>query len=325
MTSYTDKGPKPERGRFLDFGHVTFWVGNAKQAAAHYCARLGFEPLAYSGLETGNRQVASHVVKQNDIHFVFKSMLEPYKPSEMGDHLVKHGDGVKDVAFLVEDLQGIFERAVQNGAKVVREPWEESDEAGTVKFATIQTYGDTTHTFVDRSGYTGLFLPGYKKAPLTDPLLDNLPKPVLNRVDHIVGNQPELEMTNVAEWYEKMLQFHRFWSVDDSQLHTEFSALRSIVVTNYEETVKMPINEPASSNKRAKSQIQEYVDYYGSAGVQHIALSTDDIINAVTNLRARGQHFLNVPKKYYVNLRERLKNSKVVVEEDLDVLEKLNI
>ncbi|CAH1800461.1 unnamed protein product, partial [Owenia fusiformis] len=324
-TSYTDKGPKPEAGKFLCFDHVTFWVGNAKQAAAHYCARLGFEPFAYQGLETGCRDVASHVVKQNKIIYIFKSQLEPNKPKAMCDHLTKHGDGVKDVAFAVEDLDAIVKKAEDKGATVLRAPWEESDESGTVRFAMVQTYGDTTHTFVDRSKYNGLFLPGYKEPKFGDPLVQTLPKVGLNFIDHLVGNQPLEEMEPAASWYEKNLMFHRFWSVDDTQIHTDYSALKSIVVTNYEETIKMPINEPAVNTKRAKSQIQEYVDYYGGAGVQHIAMNTDDIITTISNLRARGQVFLDIPDRYYTNLKERLKSSKVNVKQDLAVLQKLKI
>jgi len=220
-TTYKDKGPKPERGRFLKFDHVEWWVGNAKQAASHYCARFGFEPFAYQGLETGSRKVAAHVVKQKDTLFVFKSA------------------------------------------------------------------------------------------------------PNIYNIDHIVGNQPDLTMEDAAAWYERNLMFHRFWSVDDSQIHTDYSALRSIVVTNFEETIKMPINEPAPGKK--KSQIQEYVDYYGSAGVQHIALRSHDIIKTITNLRARGQEFLNIPDSYYDLLRKRLANSKVKVKEDLAKLQELKI
>jgi 4-hydroxyphenylpyruvate dioxygenase len=324
MTSYTDKGPKPESGKFLDFAHITFWVGNAKQAASYYCSRLGFAPFAYKGLETGNRDVASHAVKQNGIVFVFCSQLNPNEPKEFCEHLVKHGDGVKDVAFSVEDLDGIYKRAIEKGAKSVREPWEESDEFGTVRFAKVQTYGDTTHTFLDKANYKGWFLPGFAKPRgAEDPLTKMLPDCMLQRVDHIVGNQPDQEMTDVAKWYEEMLTFHRFWSVDDSQIHTEYSSLRSIVVTNYEETIKMPINEPAAGKR--KSQIQEYVDYYGGAGVQHIAMSTPDIIATIENMRARGQQFLEVPDKYYDNLRERLKTAKITIKEDLDRLQKLRI
>ncbi|XP_046562576.1 4-hydroxyphenylpyruvate dioxygenase-like [Haliotis rubra] len=323
MTTYTDKGPKPESGRFVTFDHVTFWVGNAKQAASFYCARMGFEPFMYMGLETGNRDIAAHAIKQNKIIFVFQSMLEPNKPKEFGDHLVKHGDGVKDVAFEVEDLDAIFKRAVQRGAMVVKEPWEESDENGTLRMALIQTYGDTTHTLIDRSDYKGPFLPGYRPVSNGDPLTSLLPKIDLQIIDHIVGNQPDSTMTNVAEWYEKNLMFHRFWSVDDSQIHTNYSSLRSIVVTNYEETIKMPINEPAPGKR--KSQIQEYVDYYGGAGVQHIAMKSTDIIQTISNLRARGMQFIQVPDTYYTNLRKQLANSKVKIIEDLDKLQSLNI
>lgn len=323
MTTYTDKGPKPPAGKFLHFDHLTFWVGNAKQAASYYCTRMGFTPLGYQGLETGSRKIAAHVVQQDKIRFVFKSFYEPDGDAEMGAHLARHGDGVKDIAFSVEDLDAIFERAKERGAKVIREPWEESDENGTVRFATVQTYGDTTHTFVDRSKYTGPFLPGYR-APLShDNLLDILPPCQLGFVDHVVGNQPDLQMESAVEWYTKCLMFHRFWSVDDSQIHTQYSALRSIVVTNYEETIKMPINEPANGLK--KSQIQEYVDYYGSAGVQHIALNTSDIITAITNLKKRGAEFLCVPDTYYDQLREKLKYSKVKIAEDLSVLQELKI
>ncbi|PIN98812.1 hypothetical protein AB205_0121360, partial [Aquarana catesbeiana] len=174
----------------------------------------------------------------------------------MGEHLIKHGDGVKDVAFQVEDCEFLFQKAKERGAVVVKEPWIEEDQGGKVKYAVLQTYGDTTHTLVEYLGpYQGLFLPSFKEPLFRDPMLASL--------------------------YQNCLLFHRFWSVDDKQVHTEYSALRSIVVTNYEETIKMPINEPAPGKK--KSQIQEYVDYYDGAGVQHIALNTSDIIKAVSN------------------------------------------
>ncbi|XP_049721833.1 4-hydroxyphenylpyruvate dioxygenase isoform X3 [Elephas maximus indicus] len=277
MTTYSDKGVKPERGRFLHFHSVTFWVGNAKQAASFYCSKMGFKPLAYRGLETGSREVVSHVIKHGKIVFVLSSALNPWN-KEMGDHLVKHGDGVKDIAFEVEDCNYIVQKARERGAKIVREPWVEQDKCGRVKFAVLQTYGDTTHTLVEKINYTGCFLPGFEAPTFMDPLLSKLPSCNLEIIDHIVGNQPDQEMASASEWYLKNLQFHRFWSVDDTQVHTEYSSLRSIVVTNYEESIKMPINEPAPGKK--KSQIQEYVDYNGGAGVQHIALRTQDIITA---------------------------------------------
>ncbi|XP_067050334.1 4-hydroxyphenylpyruvate dioxygenase-like [Acropora muricata] len=325
MTTYTDKGEKPEVGSFIAFHHITFWVGNAKQAASYYCNKMGFEPFRYKGLETGSREIVSHAVKQDKIIFVFQSPLNPSgKITEiMGKHLLTHGDGVKDVAFEVEDCISLYKAALKRGALSVHEPWEETDDDGMVTFATVQTYGDTTHTFVERKGYNGLFLPGYKSPISEDCYLAKLPPGNLNFIDHVVGNQPENEMVSIAEWYEKNLQFHRFWSVDDKQVHTEYSALRSIVVTNWEETIKMPINEPAPGKR--KSQIQEYVDYYGSAGVQHIALNTSDIIAAVSNLKERGMEFLTIPDTYYENLRARLKDASITVNENLDVLQQLKI
>uniref|UniRef100_A0A915KDS3 4-hydroxyphenylpyruvate dioxygenase n=1 Tax=Romanomermis culicivorax TaxID=13658 RepID=A0A915KDS3_ROMCU len=320
----SEAGAKPEHGKFLHFDHLRFWVGNAKQAALWYCVNFGFEPWAYKGLETGSRDVVAHVIRQNKIFFVFESALIP-DSKEMGDHLIKHGDGVKDVAFEVEELGDIIKHAKTKGAKIIKDIHEISDENGSVKMAILQTYGDTTHTLIDKCNYRGPFLPGYSKPIFVSPLLNNLAKPNLNFIDHVVGNQPDLEMENVAKWYENNLQFHRFWSVDDSIIHTDYSALRSIVVANWEETIKMPINEPAYGKKRAVSQIQEYVDYYGGAGVQHIALNTSDIISAINVLKARGVEFLTVPDVYYDHLREKLKSAKIKVQEDLDKLQKLKI
>ncbi|KAG5898153.1 hypothetical protein JTB14_034009 [Gonioctena quinquepunctata] len=321
MTSYSDKGARPTNGRFLYFDHLTFYVGNAKQAASYYITRLGFEPIAYKGLESGSRDYVYHAVRQNQIVFVFVS---PYEPNEkdLNQHLMKHGDGVKDIAFAVENLEGIVSKAKEKGARIVKNIWEESDFHGTVRFATIQTYDDTTHTFVDRSLYRGAFLPGFIQCS-EDPLGKICPPGKLDFIDHVVGNQPDGAMESIAKWYENVLQFHRFWSVDDSQIHTEFSSLRSIVMANWEENIKLPINEPAVGKK--KSQIEEYVEYYGGAGVQHIALNTQDIITSVRNLKARGVQFLWVPDTYYDNLRERLKQSKVKIAEELDILQELRI
>ncbi|CAF3459906.1 unnamed protein product [Rotaria socialis] len=304
------------------FDHVTFWVGNALQAASWYCIRFGFTPYMYKGLETGTRDVVSHVIKQNQIVFIFQSALAPNN-AQQGHHLMCHGDGVKDVAFSVNNLDLVVEKARTNGATIVKEIWSENDDHGTVRMACVQTYGDTTHTLIDRSAYKGDFLPHFKPHTIDDALLNRLSDTNLKFVDHIVGNMPNNEMEATVQWYEKTFQFHRFWSVDDAVLHTNYSSLRSIVIANGQETVKMPINEPASGKR--KSQIQEYVDYYGSAGVQHIALNTSDIITSVSRMRERGLHFLQVPKSYYTDLRERLQHSKVNISEDLDTIEKLHI
>ncbi|KAK1882562.1 4-hydroxyphenylpyruvate dioxygenase [Dissostichus eleginoides] len=228
----------------------------------------------------------------------------------MGEHLVKHGDGVKDIAFQVEDCDFLVKTAKERGAVIVKEPWVEQDSQGRIKCAVLQTYGDTTHTLVSTSVPTKAFLPGYKEPLFKDPLLAKLP---------LADDQ----MVPVTNWYEKCLMFHRFWSIDDKQIHTQYSSLRSVVVTNYEETIKMPINEPARGKKM--SQIQEYVDYNGGPGAQHIALNTSDIIQAVVNLRARGMEFLSAPDKYYDNLRLNLKTAKIKVKEDLDRLQELKI
>ncbi|XP_032823390.1 4-hydroxyphenylpyruvate dioxygenase [Petromyzon marinus] len=322
MTTYTEKGEKHARGKYLSFDHVRLWVGNAKQAATFYCTRLGCEELAYRGLETGSREVVSHVVRQDKIIFVFQSALNPGN-KEMGAFAEKHGDAVKDVAFTVEDCDALVQVARERGAHIVKEPWVEEDEFGTVKFAVLQTYGDTTHTLVERSAYKGLFLPGFRAPLIRDPMLPTLPQCHLKFIDHIVGNMPENNMESVVEWYHRNLLFHRFWSVDDKQIHTEYSSLRSIVVSNYEETIKMPINEPAISKR--KSQIQEYVDYNGGAGVQHIALNSSDIITSIVNLKERGMEFMSVPDTYYDLLYEKLACAKIKVVEDLDKLRELKI
>lgn len=318
-----DKGPKPEKGAFLSFDHLTFYVGNAKQAAAWYCTRFGFKHYLYQGLETGERNVVSHVIKQDKIIFVFKSALNPNN-KEISDELNAHGDYVKDISFSVNDIEYLVDRAKEHGAVVVKPVSLISDKQGFVKMATIKTYGDVTHTLIDRSNYKGEFLPGFTPHHSSqDPLDSILPKPDLHFIDHLVGNQPDDAMVPVTEWYEKALQFHRFWSVDDSMIHTKYSSLRSIVVTNYEETIKMPINEPASGLR--KSQIQEFCDYNGGPGIQHIALRSYDIIDSVKKLRERGVDFLQSPDSYYASLKERLKQSKVKIIEDLDVLQKNSI
>ncbi|PIO40643.1 hypothetical protein AB205_0088390 [Aquarana catesbeiana] len=283
MTSYTDKGEK---------------------AASFYCNKMGFEPLAYKGLETGSRELVSHVAKQDKIIFVFISPLTPGN-QEFGEHLQKHGDGVKDVAFEVEDCDFLVQKARERGAVIVKEPWIEEDKYGRVKFAIIQTYGDTTHTLIENLDYKGIFLPGFHPPLFLDPLLPKLPNCTLNFIDHVVGNQPDDEMVPVVDWYQKTLLFHRFWSVDDKQLHTDFSALRSIVVANYEETIKMPINEPASGKR--KSQIQ----------VSHC--------NFAVYIRGKPVQLTASDLAIITTLRENLQTAKIQVKENIDILEELKI
>lgn len=320
---------RPEIGKFFGFDHVIFWVGNARQAASYYTTRFGFEYLAYQGLETGQRNVATHVVKNGKIIFAFATTYGPYenKDETMAKHLAQHGDGVRDMALTVEDAKKVYDLAVSRGAQSVAEPKTLTDEHGSVIIASVKTYGDTIHTFVQRivdgKEYKGAFLPGYKDHFLKDPINEVLPATNLDIIDHIVGNQHENEMVPTAEWYEKILEFHRFWSIDDKMMHTEYSALNSIVMADFDETVKLPINEPAKGKK--KSQIQEYCDFYVGAGVQHLALRTENIIEAVSALRKRGVEFLSIPKSYYENFRKALPNLTVEVKEDIDMIEKLGL
>ena len=242
---------------------------------------------------------------------------------EVQEHLEMHGDAVKDVAFEVDDVRGIFAEAIRNGARVIRQPFELSDEDGIVICATIATYGDTTHTLVQRNQYRGAFWPRYRRTTIVEPTEAFLPPITLEAIDHCVGNQDWDQMTAACDYYEKALGFHRFWSVDDKDISTEFSALRSIVMASPNELIKMPINEPAPGKRR--SQIEEYVDFYGGAGVQHIALRTTDIISTVTNLKARGVVFINVPGAYYDAMIVRLKGTGLKLNENFETLKKLNI
>ena len=295
------------------FDHCEFYVSNAKQAAHYYRSCLGFQPIAYQGLETGNREKVSYVLKQNQIRFVLSSPLVP--GTKMGHHIDKHGDGVKDISFSVDHAENAWEKTTANGAESVSKPKMIEDEKGEAIVATIKTYGDTTHTFIERKNYNGVFLPGYQVMDV-----DVVADPIgIFHIDHVVGNQPDGEMQSVCDFYEKVFGWHRFWSVDDKDVSTDYSSLRSIVMANENEKIKMPINEPAGGLK--KSQIQEFVEYYAGAGVQHIAMSTKNIIETVTKLRANGVDFLPTPKSYYETLKARIGD----FEEDINILAELGI
>ncbi|KAH7015374.1 Glyoxalase/Bleomycin resistance protein/Dihydroxybiphenyl dioxygenase [Ilyonectria destructans] len=338
-TQQTNLAVQPQ-GNFSGYDHVTWWVGNAKQAASYYTTLFGFKTIAYRGLETGSRYFSSYVVTNNDVRFVFTSPLrseahfpddEPISFSdrkllkEIHAHLERHGDAVKDVAFEVDNVEGVYNKAVEQGAVAVQGPTASKDaEHGSVTTAVICTYGDTTHTLISRQNYTGPFLPGFR--PWTKEIVSSsLPEVPLARIDHCVGNQGWNEMVSACAFYEQCLSFHRFWSVDDSEICTEFSALSSIVMASPNNIVKMPINEPAPGKK--KSQIEEYVIFNSGAGVQHIALLTPDIITSVTALRARGVEFINVPTTYYDTMRKRLKSERRnwELKEEFATLERLNI
>jgi 4-hydroxyphenylpyruvate dioxygenase len=302
----------------LGTDYVEFYVGNAKQAAHFYKTAFGFQSLAYAGLETGVRDRASYVLKQDKIRLVLTTALT--SDSAIGDHVKKHGDGVKVIALWVDDAKKSFEETTKRGAKVYMEPVVEKDEYGEVVRAGIYTYGETVHMFVERKNYKGTFLPGYVEWKS-----DYNPTSVgLKYVDHMVGNVGWNQMNIWVKWYEEVMGFVNFLSFDDKQIHTEYSALMSKVMSNGNGRIKFPINEPAKGNKR--SQIEEYLDFYEGSGVQHIAIATDDIIATVTELRARGIEFLSAPPRaYYEDIPSRLGVHMKMMHEDIDTIEKLAI
>ncbi|PGH27275.1 4-hydroxyphenylpyruvate dioxygenase [Polytolypa hystricis UAMH7299] len=324
---------------YVGFDHITWYVGNAKQAASYYISRMGFNQIAYLGPETGSRFVTSYVVVNGGVKFVLTSPVrgpprdgedddisegERELLTEIHEHLTKHGDGVKDVAFRVKgNLRAIWEKAVAHGAQPVKAPEVIKHMGGRIEVAIIGAYGDTTHTLVNRERYTGCFLPGYTPVVAPDPINRYLPIIDFIEIDHCVGNQPWYGVDKAVKFYEDCLDFHRYWTVDDRNMCTDFSAMRSVVIASPNEVIKMPLNEPAIGKK--KSQIEEFVDYYNGAGVQHIAFRTNDIVAAVANLRERGVTFLSVPDVYYTTIRQRLKDAGMVLSESIDRLQKLHI
>ncbi|MBP7679230.1 MAG: 4-hydroxyphenylpyruvate dioxygenase [Bacteroidales bacterium] len=293
--------------------YVEYYVGNAKQAAYYYMTAFGFQPLAYSGLETGNKEKTSYVLVQDKIRFVFTTSLVP--DSEIGEHVKKHGDGVKVVALWVDDATSAFNETVKRGAKPYLDPVKEQDAMGHVVRSGIHTYGETVHIFVERKDYRGAFLPGFSKwepAYRTEPI-------GLKYVDHMVGNLGWGEMNKWAKFYEDVMGFKQLISFDDKDISTEYTALMSKVMSNSNGYIKFPLNEPAEGKK--KSQIEEYIDFYGGAGVQHVAMATDNIIHTVSELKKRGVEFLYVPGTYYEDVLDRVGH----IDEDLKPLKDLNI
>jgi 4-hydroxyphenylpyruvate dioxygenase len=292
---------------------VEFYVGNARQAAHYYQSAFGFQLVGYRGPETGTRDRASYLLQQSKIRLVLTSALS--SDGEIAAHVDKHGDGVRDIALWVDDARDAYRKAVQRGATPLHEPKVLKDEKGEVIIAAIRIYGDTIHSLVERRNYRGLFMPGFvERKPHYQPSDVGL-----LYVDHCVGN---VELGKMNEWvgfYEKVMGFKNLITFDDEDISTEYSALMSKVMANGNERIKFPINEPAQGKK--KSQIDEYLEYYGGPGVQHLALATNDIIAAVTSLRDRGVEFLKTPTSYYRQLQSRVGK----IDEPLDVLEDLGI
>ncbi len=308
----------PEAEDFLPLlgtDYVEFYVGNAKQAAHYYKTAFGFQSYAYAGLETGLKDRTSYVLKQDKIRLVLTTPMPNGQNKEIFDHIQKHGDGVKVVALWVDDATKSWEETTKRGAKSFFKPIKEEDKNGSVIRSAIKTYGDTVHVFVERKNYKGLFLPKFEKWE------SNLnPKGVgLRYIDHMVGNVGWNEMNIWAEFYNKTMGFANLITFDDKDISTQYTALMSKVMTNGNGRVKFPINEPAEGAK--KSQIEEYLDFYGGPGVQHIAVATNNIIETVTEMTARGVEFLYVPGAYYDTVLDRVGE----IDEDLIALKELGI
>jgi 4-hydroxyphenylpyruvate dioxygenase len=297
--------------------HVRFFVGNARQSAYFYRNAFGFDVIAYAGLETRSKREAGYVLRQGDITFVLASPLGPEHPE--AQRLVQHGDGVQDVALEVDDVTRAYDTATRRGAVGVQGPTLLEDESGVYEFAVIRAYGDTTHSFVNRDRYRGVFAPGYR--PLDpDRYGPRTSKPGgLLTIDHIVANVEEGKMNEWVRFYEEVMGFSQLISFDDKDISTEYSALMSKVVSNGTGRIKFPINEPARSRRR--SQIEEYLNFYRGPGVQHIALTTGNIVETVRALRHNDVSFLRVPRAYYEALPERVGQ----IDESIEELAELGI
>ena len=295
--------------------HLEFYVGNAKQSAVYFQYAFGFTLTGYSGLETGNREYASYLLEQGKIKFV---LTTPYSgESEFAKHHILHGDGVKDIAIEVDDATSSYNETVKRGAIGIREPEKVEDENGYIIRSSIKTYGDTIHTFIERKNYHGLFMPGFK-APGSKAVND-IKDTGLKAIDHIVGNVELGKMNEMVKFYAHTMGFNQLISFDDKDIATDYTALMSKVMQNGSGKIKFPINEPAPGKK--KSQIEEYLDFYKTGGVQHIALITGDILKTVAELQSRGVEFLRVPTTYYKELQERVGK----IDENVDDLEKLGV
>ena len=291
--------------------HVEFYVGNAKQAAYYYRKAFGYDQIAYSGLETGDREKASYVLGQGRIRMVFSTPLNGN--NELAEHIRKHGDGVKDIAFHVDDATACYEACVARGAKSASEPETISDENGSITKASIFTYGETVHSFISHNNYDGPFLPGFVESKIEG---NNVG---LKFIDHIVGNVELGKMEHWVNFYADTMGFSQIQEFSDDDISTEYSALMSKVMESDNGRIKFPINEPAEGKR--KSQIDEYLEFYEGAGVQHLALLTSDIIKTIGKLKENGVDFLEVPDTYYEDLTERVG----AIDEDIEVLRKLKI
>ncbi|GMM28943.1 hypothetical protein DAMA08_016590 [Martiniozyma asiatica (nom. inval.)] len=308
-----------------DFDFITFWVSSPKIVASHLIKCFGFLPYAHTGLETGNKSLTAQAIKNGKVIFLLAGAVRPLNgksstANKIHQHISLHGDAVKDVAFQVDDINRAIDIARKGGAEIIMEPTSFNDNFGLIWMAKVNGLNDVTHTFVDRSMYQG-FLPGFV---FEEDWQYEMPILNLEAIDHCVQNEDWHNMEKACEYYKNAFNFDKFWSVDDTQVYTEYSALKSTVMTSGNKKIKMPINEPALGLK--KSQIEEFIEFNHGPGIQHIAIRTSNIIDSVKKMRALGVDFIEVPDKYYQNLNERLKVEKhPEIVETLKTIKKLGI
>ncbi|CAH0715746.1 unnamed protein product, partial [Brenthis ino] len=307
-------------GKVLNFDHLTFWVANAKTASSYFVTRFGFKPLAVRE-STEERPIVSYAVQVNKITIIFQS---PTSDEDiLSKDLKSHGDFVKDIAFEVHNLDSIVQKARREGAEILKGVTEETDKHGTIRYAVLKTYGDNTHTLIDRSKYTGILFPGYEVLD-EDPVNKLLPDTKLSFVDHVEGNMADGTLEDSVTWYEKNLNMLRFWCVDYSHDITLYSCINSASVINHNDSVLLSLNE-AAKGLRPTSKASEFVKAHGASGVEHVALYTDDIVSTMKSLKTRGADILSWPPTYYDIIKEKLKNSSIDVVESIEELKEQNI
>ncbi|MFQ3307703.1 MAG: 4-hydroxyphenylpyruvate dioxygenase [Candidatus Midichloriaceae bacterium] len=315
---------KPKFGSYRGFHHVEMIVGNAYQAAMYYSTCFGMNIIAYKGLETQSNEYSSYVLQTGKVIFVLTSPLN-INEKKYNAFLSRHGDFIRDVAFSVDNSKLLYEHAITNGAKSILAPTEIVDEFGKVIISTVTAFGNVVHSFIEKKGYVGKFLPGYSyNKIITNTLSSKLPDTRMGYIDHAVANEQKNNLKNTVDYYIKTLGFHRFWSIDDKLLQTDSSGLRSVVVTDYDETIKIPVNEPAEGLK-GTSQVQEFVDFHGTGGVQHIAICCDNLEVTVRAFKDRGGHILPIPPDYYDNLDKIISKKNLDFTVSIEVMKELDM
>ena len=323
-TKYAKQGERPSFGAYHGFHHIEMLVCNSYQAAMYYSTFMGMEIIAYKGLETGSKDYSSYVLQGGKFILVLTSPLNPDE-KRINAYLSKHGDSIYDVAFAVDDAKSTYEYAIAKGARSISEPKTYTDANGEVVIATIAAFGSVVHSFVEKKNYEGAFIPGYSLDHILGNRLQNtLPDTCLSHVDHVVANQGPGLLKTTADFYIERLGFRQYWSIDDKLLQTGNTGLRSMVVSDYDETIKIPVNEP-SENFKGRSQTQEFVDFHGVGGIQHVAICNNNLEVTVRAFRDRGGHVLPVPANYYDDLDKLLENCNLDLTVSVETMKELDM